>query len=76
MNSANGSDVVDGTEVHFIDGLRLIGRVDTETHEGSGHTGVVVNNEHVMMVPFLLTGRGPTKKPPPESPAAITGPDP
>lgn len=54
MNSANGSDVVDGTEVDFINGLRLIWRMDTETHEGSGHTGVVVNNEHGMMGAVLL----------------------
>ena len=53
MDSAN-DNVVDGTEEHSIDGLRFIRRVDTETHEGSGHTGAVVNNEHAMMGAVLF----------------------
>ena len=31
MDSANDSDVVDGTEVHFIDGLRFMERTPRRT---------------------------------------------
>ena len=43
-------------EVLVTDGPHLVWHVDTETHEGSGHTGNILDDEHARMDTSLLDG--------------------
>ena len=51
------SETVDRTKVLVTNGPHFVRHVGTKTHEGSGHTGDIVNEEHARMDTLLLDGK-------------------